>query len=186
MRAGIPELLSPFATSFPLLSLSAASLSSLLIVISRDFPHTAFPRRLSHANDIKSEKCHSYLPCQLCHFVVLLMAIPSHMVSLVLCRCRKSIIARAINDGPPTGKVPSVWPYCTSRSISFIHFKTHIFRPASTSLASPTSRGTSPVPETTGKSARVNFAIARNSREESATTRETIRFVGDLSNKFDD
>jgi len=45
------------------------------------------------------------------------------------------------------------------------------------SLASPSSRGTSLASETARKSARVDFAIAGNSREESATARETPRFL---------
>jgi hypothetical protein len=51
MDLRISKRLVPFAVSFTFLPLSLVILSSLLVVISRDFPQSAFSRQHSYAGE---------------------------------------------------------------------------------------------------------------------------------------
>jgi hypothetical protein len=169
--AGIPQLLSSFFAPFPLLPLSVVILSSLLIVFSGNFLHAAFSRRPSHAC---KRSCVLEIPFLLAisklPFSSASVAVPSHGARssplLILCRCRKFSIARAIDNGPPTGNLHSVWSilHIPFHPIQSLQKSSHLFGPANFIL--PISRGASPAPGTARKLARADFVVAGNSAEE--------------------
>jgi hypothetical protein len=107
-------------------------------------------------------------------------AIP-HPASLMLCT---SIIARAVNDGPPARNTHSVrlCLHVSFHPILSLENSRRPFRPAS--LALSISHDASLTPGTTRKSARAEFAIALDSADESATSPETPGFWDEVLDRF--